>query len=471
MYGILACLIASFVALSRLDFFAYADPKQVNTSPATESYSLSFAAGGYGSRGEFLGGTELMSLVAFQGRLYAGNGYWMDRPFLFGRNDPIPGAQVLVLDSRSSRWRQEVAFGQRNSWGGPEHARPSSMAVIQFHSFDTSGNVAGVLAEILTVGLDGQNGAAVYTQKSPGVWENTHFPAGPSVRALAVHYDPVDRTEKVYAGGGRDYGVIYSGVYDPSAPGRIRWNRGPEDVKLRNRVMSLRECNGALFAAARPGIYRRNDQTKTWDTIFSYPIRNSFDESRYASGFRALTCVDGGGAGGQTGLLTSFEGVSGDILKVDPQTKGAIIELHTRQFLTEQWGDPPTEQDVIAGYDALPLVKQNPDVRLFGLLAFSPRTSERNSAWFLSRSDGATPRYELHQVRPLPSPYNRSDTALWSVRAISVSPFPEDQGQVVYLGGYDGHFRPDHNTAWLYRVGIATTLEPYRGVARNGPIQ
>jgi hypothetical protein len=463
------CLISGVALLSRLDFVAQADPQQVAVSPAAEPYSLSFAAGGYDAQGNFLGGTELMDLVAFQGKLYAGVGYWMDRPFLLSpwRPDPSPGAQVLVLDSRSSRWRQEVSFGQRDGEGALEHIRASALAVIQFHRFDASGNMAGPLAEMLTVGLDGKGGAAVYTQKSPGIWENTRLPPGPSVRALAVHYDPIDRTEKLYAGGGRDSGIIYSGTYDPSAPGRIRWNHTPEDIRLRHRVMSLVECNGALFAVAKPSIYRRNDRTKSWETIFSYPIRDQFDESRYASGFRAPTCVNDGKQGKETDLLTSFEGVSGDILKVDPANEGAIIELHTRQFLIEQWGAPPPNRDIIAGYNDLPFVKNSPSVWLFGLLAFSPRTSERNSAWFLSRSSDSTPQYELHQVRPLPWPNRRSDSALWSVRAIAVSPFAEDQGKVLYLGGYDGHFKPDHNTAWLYRVGIATALEPYRGVAGN----
>jgi hypothetical protein len=44
------------------------------------------------------------------------------------------------------------------------------------------------------------------------------------------------------------------------------------------------------------------------------------------------------------------------------------------------------------------------------------------------------------------------------VRAIIVSPFAEDGGQALYLGGYDADLYPAHNTAWLYRVGLNTAL-------------
>jgi hypothetical protein len=50
--------------------------------------------------------------------------------------------------------------------------------------------------------------------------------------------------------------------------------------------------------------------------------------------------------------------------------------------------------------------------------------------------------------------------------AIAVSPFLEDHGRVVYLGGYDGHFKPDHNIAWLDRVGIDAALARYKEAPR-----
>jgi hypothetical protein len=438
--------------------------------PANEPYSISFSAGRYDARGNYLGGTELMNLATFQGKLYAGIGYWMDRPAVFGSSDPPSSAQVLVLDSKLAQWRQEYVFNASNSGGGFKHHRLGTMEVIRLHRFDDAGNVVGPLAEMLAVGLDSPLGA-VYTQTSPGKWEDTRIPTSSPIRSLAVHYDPADKIEKLYAGpGGEQDRVIdrgiYSGVYDPSAPGRIRWNPTAEDMGIESRVMSMVDCGGTLYAAAKPSIYRRNDERKSWETVYTYPISNEFDRTKYASGFRGLTCVNDPGRDGKKLLLSGFEGVSGDILRIDPETGTPTVELHSRQFLTHQWGAGPERPDIIAGYNDAPVAKRDPETRIFTVLARSPNASEENSAWFMSRTTGDPPRYALHEVNPLRWPNSRSDNALWSVRAVAISPFPEDQGQVLYLGGYDGHFQPDHNTAWLYRVGIDTALGPYEGVSR-----
>ncbi len=466
MRGILLCLIAIFVVFFRLVLYPQAVAEKISTPPATEPYSLSYAAGRYDQSRNFLGGTELISLVAFQGKLYAGIGYWMDQPRLFPlRFDPLSGAQILVLDSKFGQWQQESRFSQKNGSGDTKYMRVSAMQVIQFHRFDAAGNVLGVSAEMLVVGLGGRGaGGAVYTQKSPGVWEDTQLPTLTPIRSLAVHYDPINRVERLYAGAGRlnTEGSIYSGIYEPSAPGRIRWNPTPEQSGLRDRVISLADCNGTIFAAAKPNIFRRDDNSKTWEITYSHPIQYQFDQSKYASGFRALTCIDKPSASGKKALLTGFESFSGDILRVDPETGIAVVELHAREFLTQQWGSPPTERDIITGYNDVPLVKNSPDVRLFGLLARSPNENERDSAWLLSRTNNDTPQYELHEVKAPIWPNRRSDTALWAVRAIAISPFPEDHEQILYLGGYDGHFEPDHNTAWIYRVGIDTALKRYQ---------
>ena len=438
--------------------------------PADEPYSVSFAAGKRDARGNFLGGTEIMNLVPFQGKLYAGVGYWMDRPDYYGSSDPRSAAQVIVLDSKQGHWRQESIFDDQDDEGKFVHHRISAMEVLHFHQFDSEGNITGPLADVLAVGLDVPQGG-VFTQKSPGHWENTHIPVDNPVRSLAVHFDRAAGVEKVYLGpgGGEDRDLdraIYSGVYDPSAPGRIRWNPTPERTGIESRVMSMVDCGGSLYAAAKPSIFRRNDATGHWEAIYSYRITEDFDNTRYASGFRGLTCVDKPGSDGKKTLLSGFESVGGDIMNVDPDTGTATTELRSRRLLTEKWGSEPVKPDIIVGYNDAPQVSSNPDTRLFTVLARSPNGNEDNSAWFISRTADNPPAFALHQVKPLRWPNKRSDSALWSVRTVAVSPFPEDKGNVLYMGGYDGHFQPVHNTAWLYRVGINTALRPYDDVSR-----
>ena len=56
-----------------------------------------------------MGGTEIVHLAAHKGRLYAGNGYWMDP-----RVPNIPWAQVLVLKDRDGAWEVDLALKSRH---------------------------------------------------------------------------------------------------------------------------------------------------------------------------------------------------------------------------------------------------------------------------------------------------------------------------------------------------------------------
>lgn len=58
-------------------------------------FSISYDAGTTDAAGQFMGGTETMNFASYDGKLYAGVGYWEDAP----GNDPRSGAQILVRDA------------------------------------------------------------------------------------------------------------------------------------------------------------------------------------------------------------------------------------------------------------------------------------------------------------------------------------------------------------------------------------
>ena len=58
----------------------------------TQSWMCDFLAGRIGSADPLARGTEIVHIEAHKGRLYAGNGYWMDHPYT-----AIPWAQVLAI--------------------------------------------------------------------------------------------------------------------------------------------------------------------------------------------------------------------------------------------------------------------------------------------------------------------------------------------------------------------------------------
>ena len=83
-------------------------------APKPDSLGLKFTQdykpGVYDDKHQWMGGTEVMSIVAHEGRLFAGISYWADdKPGA----DPKPGAQVLRKDTASAPWRVDVNFGKQ----------------------------------------------------------------------------------------------------------------------------------------------------------------------------------------------------------------------------------------------------------------------------------------------------------------------------------------------------------------------
>ena len=55
------------------------------TRARADDFQVSYTAGSRDEAGRFAGGTEMRLLTTHEGRLYAGNGYWQDRPGTEGR--------------------------------------------------------------------------------------------------------------------------------------------------------------------------------------------------------------------------------------------------------------------------------------------------------------------------------------------------------------------------------------------------
>jgi len=344
---------------------------------------------------------------------------------------------------------------------------------------------------MLVAGLDPFGSGAIFARNDEtGEWVHTDLPVT-SFRAVGVFKDPITGIDRIFAGGtgyksetGSHSGEIISGTYDPSVPGRIRWNRVPEFTGFNERVLGFVECNRRLYFAAKPKIYERtvDGVDPKWKEVYSYP----HEMRRVSSGLRGLTAVSDRRS--SEVILAAVEGVPALIIRVDPAHHfKATTELDIDRFLQHQWGRLPNSY-VIAAYNDMVLVK-DPDtnqwVHIIGLQAHCPLRGKEHSAWYLVRHANA--QYSLHEIRPIPlAPAPREypsrylsvnkntrqssemNPNLVAVRAIVVSPFPEDEEQVLYFGGYDTDVQPAHNTAWLYRVGIRTALSEHQQPPHSG---
>jgi hypothetical protein len=171
---------------------------------------------------------------------------------------------------------------------------------------------------------------------------------------------------------------------------------------------------------------------------------------------RGLTTIpDPLGSGKQT-FLGGLEGEGGSIVRIDPIAGTVTSELDINPLLIASWGSLANTY-TISAYNDMPLTA-DPDsgryIRLIGLQAHNPNADKVRSAWFLVRQ-ASDQSYSLKEVPPLSG---LSVRGLVAVRTIIVSPFPEDRGNVIYLGGFDADFIDSHNSAWLYRVGIRTAM-------------
>jgi hypothetical protein len=434
-----------------------------------DDFQISFAAGSRDAAGTFAGGTELRQLTAHAGKLYAGNGYWEDRP---GPEGP-QGAQILVLDAHGAAWRVDHKFDERMANGRPRDLAVGALFEASFATDGSGKALPGRVPLLIASNWDLTGATRVFTRDdASGAWITTTLAQDranpeflPQIRSFGQHRDRVTGVDRVFAG--QDPRGIFSGTYEPSAIGRIRWGSAPEldlssvptaGISGRNgylRVSSFAECNGRLYAAVGQQIYERVDgATPQWRLIYTNP-RPGHSET----GLRGLTAIPG--ASGEV-LLAAVEGNAARIVRIDPATGGETTEVDVDELLGQGWGMRPGY--AITAYNNM---AHAGSALLIGVMAFVPRSASippghsvvdvgygqvEAGAWYLVRS--ASGNYELHRV---PADFGHP---LVAVRTIIASPFAGDAA--IYFGGYDANKAPAHNTAWIARGSAATAL----GIAR-----
>lgn len=436
---------------------------------AADDFQGSYVAGRRDAAGRFLGGTEMRLLVAHGGRLYAGNGYWEDRP---GPEGP-QGAQILVLDAPNAAWRVDHQFDERMPNGRPRDLAVGALFEARFTT-DARGAVLPRPVFLLiasTWDLTGAN--RVFTRDdATGSWIATTLAQNrfdsnflPQIRSFGSHRDRITGVDLVFAG--EDPRGIVSGTYDPGVAGKIRWGAAPElDLSLvpaegingRNgylRVTSFAEADGRLCATVGQHVYERIDgAAPQWRLVYTNQ-RPGHSET----GLRGLTAIPG--PGGEV-LLAAIEGNASRIVRIDPRDGSEATEFDVDDFLGSFWGMRPNY--TIVAYNDMTRIGGS---LLMGVMAFIPRTvpvvpghalvdvgygQVESGGWYLVRSPDA--RYTLHRVAA------DFGHPLVSVRTIAPSPFAGDGA--IYFGGYDANKAPVHNTAWIARATAATALGSQR---------
>jgi len=421
------------------------------------SWQISYAAGVKDIHGNYLGGTEIMALIAHKGKLYASTSMWMDTPGTASSdNEPTIGCQLMVKDSPDSPWRLEHQFSAKNG-------RLTSLESFTF-TVDGTGKKLTEPVSILFCAPTTIGDIAVYSRDDTSgkciemvVGKSSRYT---DIRSLGFHRDRITGIERIFMAS-KETGII-SGVYDASASGKIRWDKTPEFNSLQGRPMAFCECNGSLYMSAKPAVYRRIDGEKPrWETVYSYPM----PRSDAASGIRGLTSVPNPKGNGEV-LLMAMEGDIDSILCLDPSNNNiARLELNIIDFVSKKLGTK-NQGGAIAAYNNMCPVR-NPntgeEVLLIGLAAWLRNATGTGTTtvtgYFIRHLDG---HYEMAQIPAIQEP-KRSNPELWGTRTISVSPFIQDNGQIIYAGGYDAVGKPAHNTAWIYQTPLSNIFQTGTG--------
>ncbi len=438
----------------------------------SDRFSLSFAAGGLDETGRFAGGTEVRLLTAFDGRLYAGNGYWMDRPGAEGRQ----GAQILSLDGPVGHWCVDHSFADRLPNGRWRDLAVGALAEATFRT-DAAGRTLPAPVSLLLASTWDETGAArVFSRDMAGRWATVTLAEDrpgrdflPQIRSFGFHRDQVTQADTVFAG--EMPRGIFAGSYD--SEGGIRWAREPElsaeavsqtfpGLEGRLRVSSFAEANGWLYAAVGQQIYERADgPAPHWRLVYT-----NKQPGHSETGLRGLTAVQIGD--GQQELLAAVEGSAARMVRINPRTGANVTELNLPDFLGNAWGMRPSY--VIAAYNNMTSVRVRGGggALLIGLMAFVPRSvavapghglvdvgygQVEGSAWYLVRWPNG--QYDLHRVE---APFKQPPVA---VRSIQASPFA-GEGDGLYFAGFDANKAPAHNTGWIARTTIQEALRTGR---------
>jgi hypothetical protein len=425
-------------------------------------YQPSLQTGESTPDGKVVRGTEIMAIVPFQGRLYASTSLWMER-------DPsIPKAcQILVLDSPKGKWKVDHQFGKDNP-------RLTCLKPITFTTNDKGNAIQPV--SLLLAAPDNVTSEAEDAGGSPGGEAEIYCRGGDkssswtamvlgksfrysSTRAIGFHRDSVTGVDLVFAGN-TTLGNL-RGVYDPHAPGQIRWDATPEFfVPAGERVMGYCDCNGACYCATTKSILRRTDgPSPSWQQVYYCP------EEKKAVGIRGLTSVPNPSGKGGSLLFMALRKVR----RLDVNGFKETIEVDMPEFISGQWGVkvtagmgayneflpytlPDTGETVWlfgfeSAYSAAVAKRLPPDFRL-AENENPPRHFDARAFYFIRRVKDGIVNYEAKEISDPRKP------TLISVRTIVVSPFAEDHGQAFYFGGYDCNMIPSHNTAWIYRAVV-----------------
>lgn len=444
----------------------------------SQEWTKSFEAGNSDINGQYMGGSEVLHLKCHNGSLYAAVGYWQDaRNIWYGGTDPNTGwGQILRLDSPDGEWEVDLDMG-------PQHLRPE---IIKEITFSTDGNgtalnesVTLLIAGAYTPALTSVTANAFTRNDQTGQWAKSAIFTGPtpggenySIRDFQVYRDSVTGIDRVFVTIGTK--GIFSGIYDPGIPGKIKWDATPEIGPLTIRPLGIAAANGSLHFSSGEKIYKRTDGENPAYTIVHDLSDLSSTINSAVGGIRGLTTISNPtGTGDALLFMWSPDGKSqGIIFRLEPDGSGGYTRHREIQI-----------SDLMCDY-----INVNSITYLLGAYnEFMPVTGETEHivGFECTTKEGTYPSWEngyyrgaMYAVRDENLDYrleevngkiSSNDPALVSVRCYTHSPFTNENA--IYFGGHDPNGILSTNMAWVYKHTLPSEIigDNHNAVSKNQP--
>jgi hypothetical protein len=439
-------------------------------------WERSFQAGYTDPAGHYVGGATIMHLVAHNGMLFAADAYWCDsRNIWYGGTDPTTGwAQILRLDKPGGKWVVDRELG-------PQFLRPEILKSVTFATDGAGKPLAQPVNLLLSAAFSLRPGnveIALFTRDDAiGKWARSTVYAGPrakeqgefSVRAMCVHRDKVTGVDRLFLSIGKL--GIFSGVFDPAAPGKVKWSGASETGPVETRPLAIAEANGDLVFSSGRKIYRRSDGDKpSYQVIADLSDIYPNEIASPTGGARGLTAIANPAGKGQSLLFAMWIATGrGPVFRLDPQPDGSY--RRTREVvladLVRQYLPGVTVRGIGPAYNEFHAVTDPVTGKTLYLVSLEARiTAGKYRTWGDDGAAGfyagsivairdAAGKYRLTEVN---GPAGAGKPPLVATYCFADSPFPQDHGQLIYFGGLDANGHPAHNLAWIFDTQLGNFL-------------
>ncbi|MDF1853562.1 MAG: NIPSNAP family protein [Verrucomicrobiales bacterium] len=436
----------------------------------------SYDAGYTDENGAWAGGSEMMHLASHKGRLFACNGYWVDSRWVIPPEGQRQSAQVLRLDSPDAQWQVDLDMGKSNDDLGLEYMKGNILKSVTF-TRDAKGQPLAKPETLLVMaaGANFERGGAVSAwvrDDSTGKWTHTLVRHGSSSggvrwvpRDMEIYRDKVTGVERIFMSLGNP-GII-SGVYDPTVPGRIRWDRNLEypfltDGSFRTRPLGIVQANGSLFFSEGDSIYQRIDgERPRYREIFELFEDTDTD----VGGIRGLTRVANPNGEGDSLLFIWAPGdrSASEVKRLDPDGKGGYVLRDEVRIidLMEDYLDVEVTYTLGAHNMVYPFTDASTGetVHIIGFQG-NIRDSKNHLRWegsalYAGALYAVRRADQSYRVLEVNNRYKPGKQLLISPRTFCESPFGDGD---IYVGGHDSSFKISDNMAWIFKAPESVAL-------------